>query len=79
MDDTSRDIFLYPETLVCHPPQMDSGWWSIYICAFYPKISLRDKYTCSGVQQRLLLAGGPFLLPLFPLSYDLLLIIDIYP
>jgi hypothetical protein len=33
----------------------------------------------SGAQQRLLLAGGPSLLPFSPFSYDLSLIIDIYP
>jgi hypothetical protein len=79
MDDTSRDFFLSPESLECHPPQMNNGWWDIYTLAFYSKISLWDKWTCFRVQRRLFLAGGPFLLPFFPLCYDLSLIIDIYP
>jgi hypothetical protein len=43
MDDTSRDLFLSPESLECHPPQMDSRWWGIYTLVLYPNISLWDK------------------------------------
>jgi hypothetical protein len=42
-------------------------------------ISLWDKWNCFRVQQRPLLAGGASLLHFLPLSYDLSLIIDIYP
>jgi hypothetical protein len=35
MDDTSRDLFLSPESLECHPSRMDSRWWGIYTLALY--------------------------------------------
>jgi hypothetical protein len=39
IDDTSRDLSLSPESLECHPPQMDRGWWGIYTLASYPGFS----------------------------------------
>jgi hypothetical protein len=49
MDDTSGDLFLSSQSLECHPYQMNNGWWGIYTLALYFRISLWDKWTCSGV------------------------------
>jgi hypothetical protein len=78
MDDTSRDLFLSPESLECHPPQMDSRWWGIYTLAFYPKISVWDKWTF--FQSSAATSSGWWTLSLAFLSpsYDLSLIIVIY-
>jgi hypothetical protein len=77
MDDPSGD--LSPESPEGHPPRMNGRWQGFYTLGPLSRISLWDKYFFFGSQQRLLLTGGPSLLPFFPLSYDLLLTIDIYP
>jgi hypothetical protein len=35
MNDISRDLFLSPESLECHPYRMNSRWWGIYTLALY--------------------------------------------
>jgi hypothetical protein len=78
MDDTSRDLFLSPESLECHPPRMDSRWWGIYTLTSYLEFPCGTNTIAPGTQQRPLLAGGPPFLPFLSLSYDLSLIINIY-
>jgi hypothetical protein len=67
MDDTSRDLFLSPESLECHLPQMDNI--PNFFCGankLVPEFS--SDFFWLVVH----------LLPFFPLSYNLSVIIDIY-